>query len=274
MNDPAQQAPGGGIAGVEPRHFRTIMAIIAVMSVILILATIFLPPHLQGLTQSADQRTDDYNLTLIVFTVLAAPVFSLVVAFVVYSIFRWRVRGRPVDDGPPIRASRGIQVVWVATSAVLVALLFAWGLVFLNRADAAPGPNANVLTVYVTGEQWNWNYTYPQYNNAQSDVLEVPVNRPILFKITSIDVDHSFSVPAFAVKEDAVPGQFTYIRATPNKMGTYAVRCYELCGLFHAYMQSQVRVVSDSDFSSWVSQQPRVTNPWGTAGAGIPGTNQ
>jgi cytochrome c oxidase subunit 2 len=206
------------------------------------------------------------------FTYLAIPVFSMVVVIGIYAALRFRSRGEPQTDGPRLVASRGLQFAWIGISTVLVIGLFAWGLFFLNRADAAPAANTFVLEVDVTGEQWNWNYTYPQYNNAQSDVLEVPVNQPILFKITSIDVTHSFSVPAWGIKMDANPGYFTYIRAVPTQMGTYAVRCYELCGMFHAYMQGEARVVNNSDFQTWVSQQP-TGYPWGigAAGAGVPG---
>jgi cytochrome c oxidase subunit 2 len=186
-----------------------------------------------------------------------------------YSLFRWRSRGEPVHDGPYLIAGKGIQIAWVASSSLLVTLLYAWGLIFLNRADAAPPPGSHVLNVDVAGEQWNWDFTYPQYGNAQSPYLEVPLNRPILFTVTSIDVTHSFSVPAWALKEDAVPGQFTYIRVTPNRLGTFDIRCYELCGMFHAYMQSQARVVPASAFARWVRKQPR-GYPWGIGGAGVP----
>ncbi|HWE64889.1 MAG TPA: cytochrome c oxidase subunit II, partial [Chloroflexota bacterium] len=163
----------------------------------------------------------------------------------------------------------GVQVTWVVVSALLVTLLYTWGLIFLNRADAGPPAGAHVLQVDVTGEQWNWNFTYPQYGNAQSAYLEVPINRPILFKITSIDVTHSFGVPAWALKEDAVPGDFTYIRVTPSLLGTFDLRCYELCGMFHAYMQSQVHVVPAPAFATWVRKQP-TGDPWGIGGAGVP----
>lgn len=250
-------------------HIRRMVIVWAVATVIGIIAAVTIPPALNGIVPAAADRTNDSNLTLEVFTVLSVPVFMLVMVVAFYAFFHWRSPGRPLHDGPPLRASRGIQIAWVAISAILVTALYAWGLIFLNRADAAPAPGSNVLHIDVVGEQWNWNFTYPQYGNAQSDVLEVPLNRPILFQITSLDVDHSFSVPAWSLKEDAVPGDFTYIRVTPNKMGDYSVRCYELCGMFHAYMEAPVRVVSASDFSKWVATQPRGF-PWGIGGAGVP----
>jgi cytochrome c oxidase subunit 2 len=212
-----------------------------------------------------------YAATMQLFTFLAIPVFAMVVVVSLYAAFRFRSRGQPVTDGPHLVGGRGIQALWVGVSVALVLGLFGWGLYYLNQADAAPGPGTNVLEVDVTGEQWIWNFTYPQYGNAQSDVLVVPVNQPILFKITSIDVTHSFSVPAWGIKMDANPGQFTYIRAVPTQLGTFAVRCYELCGMFHAYMQGEAKVVSQSEFTDWVVQQP-TGYPWGTGGAGLPGS--
>lgn len=248
---------------------RRVVGIMIVLSILLIIAIVLVPRNLAGLMQTASREKADYNLTMIVFSILAAPVFAFSVAFAGYSLFRFRSRGRPVRDGVPLRAGRGMQILWIGISTFLVLLLYIWGLVFLDRADAAPGPNANVLQVNVTGEQWNWDFTYPQYGNAQSEVLELPVNRPVLFKITSVDVVHEFGVPAFGIHEQANPGQFTYIRATPNTIGNYSVRCYELCGLFHAYMEAPAPVVSASAFATWVKAQP-TGFAWPIAGAGVP----
>lgn len=250
-----------------------VVVIWAIVTILLIIATIVIPRSLYGLSPIAAERANDYVLTMEVFTILSCPICAMVMVIAFYALFRWRSPGEPRHDAPFHVAGKGVQIVWVAVSTLLVGLLYAWGLVFLDRADAAPSPGSNVLNVYVAGEQWNWNFTYPQYGNAQSPYLEVPINRPILFTITSIDVTHSFSVPAWALKEDAVPGQFTYIRVTPNTLGTFALRCYELCGMFHSYMESQARVVSATDFAGWVKQQP-TGYPWGIGGADVPGQYQ
>jgi len=142
----------------------------------------------------------------------------------------------------------------VVISVLLVIFLYVYGLSFLSKVDAQPASNA--LIVNVTGEQWLWNYSYPQYGNAQSTVLELPVNRPVIFQIHSVDVQHSFWIPAFGIKQDAVPGEQTSTSTTPNKIGTYVVRCAELCGLYHPYMETPVYVVSQFDFNTWVAAQP------------------
>lgn len=253
----------------QPHHIRRAIITWAIATVVGILVVLWVPPHLVGLTRSAGNKSNDYNLTMMAFTVAAVPVFMLVIVFALDSLYHFRSHDMPMTDASPIQAGRGIQITWVVVSAILVMGLFAWGLIFLDRIDAAPAPGTNVLHVDVTGEQWNWDFTYPQYGNAQSETLEVPINRPILFQITSLDVQHSFSVPAFAIKEDAIPGQFTYIRVTPTALGDYTVRCYELCGMFHTYMQEPVRVVSAAQFATWVGAQ-KTGYPWGIGGASTP----
>jgi cytochrome c oxidase subunit 2 len=204
----------------------------------------------------ASDRAADVDNVLMLFTLASIPVFMLVVVFLIYSIFAFRSHGRPTSDGALIRANLPTQIAWIAVSLALVAYLFGYGLVFLNRITAPP--TGDVLIIKVTGEQWLWDYSYPQYNNATGTTLELPINRPVEFDITSIDVQHSFWIPAMGVKEDAVPGQITHItNVTPTVIGAYEVRCAELCGLYHAYMNSPVQVVSASDFEAWVGKQPQ-----------------
>jgi cytochrome c oxidase subunit 2 len=189
---------------------------------------------------------------LFLFTLLSIPVFTFVVVFGIYSARAFRSQGRP-EDGPVTVVHPRFSPIWLIVSVVLIVFLYVYGLYFLNAVQASAGPSA--LQVHVNGEQWLWNYTYPQYNNVGSTELELPVGRPIDFTITSTDVQHSFWIPAFGIKQDAVPGEVTHISVTPNTIGDYVVRCAELCGLYHAYMETPVHVVSQSDFEAWVAQQ-------------------
>ncbi len=260
-----------------PPHneLRTAIYIYTALIIVGILLIVFLAPWIGSWEPIASARQADNTLTLIVFTAIAVPVFMFVIVFGFYNLIFYRHshnRGeqRPATDGPYFVASRGTQIAWIGITAAHALLLFFWGLIFLGRADAAPAPGSNQLNIDVTGEQWQFNFTYPQYGNAQSEILELPVNRPVYFTITSIDVVHSFAVDALGFKEDAVPGVFTHIRVTPNKIGDYTVRCYELCGLYHTYMEAPVRVVSDADFTSWVNSVTVHGYPWGINGAGAP----
>jgi len=237
----------------EPRHITRVITFWAIATVIGLAVVFFLGP-LFPFPTTASAREGDVNLTLMVFTLVSVPVFMFVVVFAAYSLINFRSDGRPTEDGPAVHGNSKLQAGWVVVSVVLVAFLLGWGLYYLYQVDLVP--QGNVLVVDVTGEQWNWNYTYPQYGNATTNVLYLPVNRPVEFRIGSIDVQHSFWIPSMGVKEDAVPGVINHIYVTPNKMGTFQVRCMELCGPYHAYMDSNVKVISSDQFQSTVDSLP------------------
>jgi cytochrome c oxidase subunit 2 len=206
-----------------------------------------------GLPPIASARAADIDQVLGIFTFLSIPVFMLVVVYAGYSVFAFRTKGRPTVDGPAVRGNLPMQGIWIVVSICLVAFLFVYGVSFLNAVQAAPGDGK--LVVHVNGEQWLWDYTYPQYNNLHTTTLELPVNRPVEFDITSTDVQHSFWIPALGIKQDAVPGETTHISVTPTVIGAYEVRCAELCGIYHSYMETPVQVVSADDFQAWTNAQ-------------------
>lgn len=256
------------------RELRTAIYIYTALVVVGIVVVILLAPWIATWEPVASARASDNLLTLIVFTAVAIPVFMFVMVFGFMNLYFFRHRrlgdSVPERDGPYIVAGFRSQIAWIALTAFHALVLFLWGVIFLARVDAAPAPGISQLNVDVTGEQWQFNFTYPQYHNAQSEILEVPVGRPIYFTITSLDVVHSFSVNELGFKEDAVPGVFTHIRVTPDKVGTYTIRCYELCGLYHTYMEGLMKVVSASDFTTWVNSLKTHGYPWGINGAGAP----
>ncbi len=207
----------------------------------------------------ASQRLADAYTIMYIFTIAAIPVFTLVVTFVGYAIYAFWNKGRPTEDGPAITGNARLQLTWILISIALAGFLYVVG--FQGLAAIQASPQSNAIVVNVTGEQWLWNYSYPGYKNAGSTTLMLPINHQILFRIHSIDVQHSFWIPELGVKEDAVPGEINQATITPTRLGTYQVRCMELCGIYHAYMNTPVEVVSMSDFLSWVQAQPPVVAP-------------
>jgi cytochrome c oxidase subunit 2 len=234
----------------ERSPVRSILVIWAVLTVALELFAIFVPARLMGV--AASKTMADIKESVTVFTVVAAPVVSVVWAIAIHSLLRWRHRGSgpPPQDGPPLRGNLPVQITWVTVSSVLCLFLFIWGLVAMQTTSAQATGNA--LVVDVTGQQWLWTFSYPGEGGVTSDVLYLPVNRPVLFDVTSDDVVHSFWVVQMGVKVDANPGEITTVSVTPDRVGSYVVRCAELCGLYHAYMVSQVQVVSNTAFQSWL----------------------
>ena len=117
------------------------------------------------------------------------------------------------------------------------------------------------LVVQIEGRQWFWNAKYPEQSVQSRNELVLPIDKTVQFLVMSHDVLHSFWVPAFRVKIDAVPGIITKVTATPTRLGTfneetnYRLQCAELCGILHAEMQMPVRVVEQAEFKQWVTEQ-------------------
>jgi cytochrome c oxidase subunit 2 len=110
------------------------------------------------------------------------------------------------------------------------------------------------MVVKVIGRQWSWSFAYPEHEDIVSADLVLPVNQPILLKMTSEDVLHAFWVPEFRVKQDLVPGMETTLRIEPNQTGEFKLRCAEICGLSHSDMLANVSVVTRGEFDAWVEE--------------------
>ena len=191
-------------------------------------------------------------------TLLSVPVASTVLAILFYSFVRFRAGEEEAEDGPPIRTNQSVAVGWLAvTTALAVFVVFNPGLKGMNELGA--NPNAD-LVIQVEGEQWHWNVTYPQHDLSYARALQiaVPVDTRVKFEITSKDVIHSFWIPAFRLKQDAVPGRTTVLYVTPTETGTFAedanmrVQCAELCGTGHARMQMELKVLEAAEFEAWI----------------------
>jgi cytochrome c oxidase subunit 2 len=186
---------------------------------------------------------------------LAAPFFTFIWAMLIYAGITFRRRGTDSDDGPPITDSTPILLIWAAVSFTVVIFLAGWGSFTLKEITTPAGPGSYHITVI--GQQWYWTYRYPQFGGAQTNLLVLPVNHSVEFDITSLDVVHSFWIRDLDIKEDAVPGvvnhaflEATYVRSS-NANGAYWVVCNELCGLYHGYMRSRVRVLPLASYLQW-----------------------
>jgi cytochrome c oxidase subunit II len=196
-------------------------------------------------------RQDEIYLWLMV---MASFIFFIVVVFLVYSMVAFRARpGQEDMDGPPIHGHTLLEIVWTAIPTIIVVGFAVYGGIVLSRNEAAASDR---LIVNVTGHEFAWTFQYPD-SKVTSGYLELPVGRQVEFHITSPrnDVIHDFYVPAFRVKEDAVPGIVTKLWVTPTRLGTYAVVCNELCGIGHSQMRSIVNVVPPARFAAWLRQQ-------------------
>jgi cytochrome c oxidase subunit 2 len=160
-------------------------------------------------------------------------------------------------DGPPIHGHTGLEIVWTAVPAALVTAISIVSAIVLAKNDHLPKASAanpnplKPLVVDVTAQQFAWSFQYPDFGKLTSATLKLPLKAPVELRITSLDVTHSFWVPEFGQKQDAVPGSTTKLVITPDKNGTYPVICTELCGLGHAVMRSRAEVMPEQKFLSW-----------------------
>jgi len=245
-----------------PLHTRAIgkiLAIWAVFTAIGIIIALFLPQHLFPVGYGTEQH--DVVLTFVVFTIAAAPVAALVYAVTFYSLFAWRKKGSgksdtPPPDGAPIHGNSAVASVWIGVSVVLVLFLLVWG---MTELGAETQTEANVIRVNVTGQQWMWTFSYPG-TGVTSPTLIVPEGRQVKFQVTSEDVAHGFWPVQLGVQIDAMPNVTNLISATPNKLGTFAVRCSQICGLYHAYMQTTGQVVTNAQFAQWLTNHGASTS--------------
>ena len=190
---------------------------------------------------------------MVVFTLISAPVCGLVLSIATYT-FRHGVRGdTPPEDGPGIR-THGLSVaLFSAVSGLLCLTAVIYGITAMNsEALAAERNSKNALVVEVTGQQWAWSFNYPQLG-VQSADLNLPVDRPVKFIVKSVDVNHSFWPVQLGVKADANDVVAVELNTTPNKIGHLDVKCAELCGLYHAYMETNGEVMAQTDFEKWVT---------------------
>jgi len=234
-----------------------------------------------GVTELRHRVMDFHNFILLP---VLFGISILVLGLLLWCIFRYNAKSNPT----PARFTHNttVEVAWtVGPVLILLAIaLFSFRLLF-DYHDM-PKPD---LTVKATGYQWNWGYAYPDqkideyisrplpedqakaagvpWMLATTAPLVVPVNKTVHVLVVGADVIHSFSVPAFGIKIDAVPGRTndTWFKATQT--GTFYGQCSQLCGTDHSFMPIEVRVVSQADFDAWVASKTTPATPATNAAA-------
>jgi len=228
-----------------------------VLSAILIMA--FWNVQVTPLVASAQGQSVDEVFR--VLFILSAIVFSLVISFLGYSVVVFRRRPGDTEDARPVHGSTPLEIAWTVIPLIIVLALGVYGareVVRINQVSAQPE-----LVVDVVGVQWSWSFKYPEQGITSANLV-LPVNQPVLFRLQSVDVIHSFWVPEFRIKMDAIPGTINELRITPTQPGDYRALCSELCGTAHAYMTAPVMVIEPADFDAWVAEQQELA---GSAGA-------
>lgn len=184
-----------------------------------------------------------YSMVVLTGTVAAA-------IFVVMTVFAIRYRaGSKADRSNPPPRKRWVELGWIFTPLAIFLGIFVWGAVVY--AGFYSGGAAT--TVFVVGKQWMWKVEHAN-GRREIDELHLALGEPVRVVLSTEDVIHSFYVPAFRIKQDAVPGRYTSIRFTPTRVGEYWLHCAEYCGTDHARMGGKVVVMAPAQFSRWLEE--------------------
>jgi len=209
----------------------------------------------------ASRQASNVHTLYDVLLIASVPIFVLVETVVLFSVWKFRMRpGDELKDGAPIHGNTRLEVLWTALPALLIIALctFAYTKLRANE-DSKKGE----MTINVTERQFAFEFSYPAAGGKTvvSPVLYLIKDQPVVFKLRSLDVIHSFFVPEFSEKLDAVPGITTTLRVTPTRIGTYPAECTELCGAGHSLMRATVKVVAPTVFQQWLQSQPASAAP-------------
>lgn len=208
---------------------------------------------------AAEAETIDHSFALLARW--SVPVAAFVFVMLAFAAVRFRARDPEGEESPvATRDNRWFSWSWlVLTAALNVYFILGPGVGGLQKL--AQGSDQADLVVRVHATQWSFTFEYPQYGVTVKDQLVLPVGQRVRFEVTSDDVIHSFWVPAFRMKTDAVPGTTRVIYVTPNRQisteidPTARVQCAELCGVGHAQMRALLNVVDADRFQEWLVAQ-------------------
>lgn len=224
-------------------------------------------------TPVMDDLTQVYNLV----TYIISGIVALVLGLMVFIIIRFREKANPV----PSKTSHNtlIEVVWTVVPVLILIVIAIPSMNLLYKQDVIQDTE---VTVKAVGNTWNWVYSYPDHENVEEIIsnpldevqskeagkpyllatdgaLVVPVDTNVKVLVTSVNNMHSWTVPSFGIKMDAVPGIIneTWFRA--NREGTFYGQCSEICGIKHYYMPIEVNVVSKEEYAKWIANDGAFT---------------
>src|SRR5258708_5242117 len=149
-----------------------------------------------------------------------------------------------------IEGSTMLEATWTIIPLGLFLIMFVWGSLIYFRVYTPP---ANAMNIYVVGKQWMWKAEHPG-GQHEINALHIPTGRPIQLTLISQDEFHSFSIPAFRVKREAIPGRYTSVWFEARQVGTYNLFCTEYCGTNHSAMIGEIVVLTPDDYKKWLGQ--------------------
>ncbi len=196
------------------------------------------------MSASITQVAEQVDQTFLIIFGISAAILIFITLLMVWFVVRYHHTRHP--KAADIRGNVAVEIIWTIIPTLLVMGMFYYGWSSFKALRSVP---ANAMQVSVTARMWSWVFEYE--NGKRASVLKVPLERAVQLNMTSLDVIHSFFVPAFRIKIDTVPGMKTYAWFQAQREGTYDILCAEYCGLRHSNMLSTVEVMSAEDFAKW-----------------------
>jgi len=235
------------------RHFVIVGILVVVMAVLTYLGLVVagVATQMHPIEASLQSASIDWlwHWEIIAISFL----FSLIIVPMIYSMVVFRRKRGEMTDAEHIEGNTTLEITWTVIPLIVVLVLAYMGAYSLGQTRRV---DPNAIVIKVKAQQFTWTFEYPD-TGIISEELHLPVNQQVVLQMESTDVIHSFWVPEFRVKQDVVPGRVTEYRITPTLVGSYKVRCAELCGKNHYSMESAVIVDAQADYTAWLDQQTK-----------------
>jgi cytochrome c oxidase subunit 2 len=214
----------------------------------------------QGFRFTLDQASKQaWEVDALYYFLWLVTAFFTVLIFLLIAFLTIRYRRRSEDEKPhPTIESKWLEMTYTFIPFGIVMVIFFWGLRTYFSVYGRTEDNA--LNIHVVGKQWMWKLQHPD-GKREINELHLPVNQPVTITLASQDVIHSFFVPAFRAKMDAVPGRYTKMSFTPSKVGEYHLFCAEYCGAEHSRMGGRVVVMEEQQYQDWLKGTPADAAP-------------
>ena len=243
-------AHDSGIGVISRRVRRGAIVTLVLIGVVVGALTTAVAVFVDWLPEQASEQREGIDFVFWLTTWICISIFAVVAAISIYAVWKFRAPPDDDEDGPPIHGHTGIEIAWTVVPLVLVTVIMVASAIVLARNDRVAEDS---LRIQVTAQQFAWKFEYP--GGVTSPTLTLPVDEDVVLELRALDVLHSFWVPQFGQKQDAVPGEVTQVAITPNRVGDYPIVCTELCGLGHSLMRSRVHVVERAEYETWLREQ-------------------
>jgi cytochrome c oxidase subunit 2 len=184
------------------------------------------------------------------FFMVLVSIVGLTIVILLVTTFSVLYRKKRHPVAIQIEGSTLLEATWTIIPLGLFLVMFVWGALVYFRVYTPP---ANAMTIYVVGKQWMWKAEHPG-GQHEINSLHIPTGRPIQLTLISQDVFHSFSIPAFRVKREAIPGRYTSVWFEPTTPGTYHLFCTQYCGTNHSAMIGEIVVLTPDDYKKWLAE--------------------